>query len=104
MSKFTTLVVLIIALAIPAWADATNQPATSACAEIETGISAQDECAHEMVVQKYSAAIQTGELSGKKLSRAFSRRAIAHAQLRKYERAIEDFTQALVLDPVNSSA
>ena len=100
MSKFKILVVLLVTLAIPSWAESTEQPNAGAHTEFEAGIAALDEGAHKHAIQHFSTAIQSGELSGKELSRAFSNRATASAQLRRYEGA----TQALILNPVNATA
>ena len=104
MSKFKILVVLLVTLAIPSWAESTEQPNAGAHTEFEAGIAALDKGAHKHAIQHFSTAIQSGELSGKELSRAFSNRATASAQLRRYEGAIEDFTQALILNPVHAAA
>ncbi len=46
-----------------------------------------------------TAAIKSGHQSGKNLSRIFYNRGIAYAKKNQYDRAIEDFNQAIRLDP-----
>ena len=51
-----------------------------------------------------TAVIRSGQYSGKNLAAAYSNRGVAYGALGEYRRAIEDFDQALRLDPGDAIA
>ena len=54
---------------------------------------------HDLRIGGCTAAIRSGEWQGKDLAWAYNNRANAYSSLGQYRRAIEDYDQALRLDP-----
>lgn len=67
-----------------------------------------DDCVNSKVPEQRVGActwvIRSGNWSGAKLSWAYVNRGLAYDQMRDYESAVDDFTQALLLDPENHRA
>jgi tetratricopeptide (TPR) repeat protein len=58
-----------------------------------------DRCAHLGKVSECTAAIESGQLSGANLAKTFHNRGLAYYRDKEYDRAIQDFDQALRLNP-----
>ncbi len=58
----------------------------------------------DLQISGCSAVIRSGEYSGKNLATAYNNRGNAYGNLGEYRRAIEDYDQALRIDPGNTLA
>jgi len=76
----------------------------AACA----GVGMREDCEQDhdwdLKIGGCTAVIRSGEYSGKGLAVAYYNRGIAYRHLNEYRRAIEDYDQALRLDPGDAKA
>ncbi|MEX1083986.1 MAG: tetratricopeptide repeat protein, partial [Xanthobacteraceae bacterium] len=63
-----------------------------------------DEVPSDLSIGGCTAVIQSGKFTGKKLAVAFYNRGIAYYYKKEYDRAIEDYSQAIRLDPKYAAA
>ena len=88
------LVLLGILTALAAW------PARAdSLAEVRAGNAAFAEGRYEPAIEAYTRAILAGDLEPEALAVTFNNRGVAYGELGDYDRAIQDYGQALSLRP-----
>ncbi len=88
--------VLILALLLsahmpPAWAGGKE--------DMKAALEAGGKGNHEQAIQLFSRAIQSGDIKGKELAVTYYNRGQAFALMKRTDKAVDDFTQAIKLDP-----
>jgi tetratricopeptide (TPR) repeat protein len=92
MLRLLILVGILAALAAaPARADS--------LAEVRAGNAAFAEGRYEPAIEAYTRAILAGDLEPEALAVTFNNRGVAYGELGDYDRAIQDYNQALTLRP-----
>ena len=92
MPRLLILVGILAALAAaPARADS--------LAEVRAGNAAFAEGRYEPAIEAYTRAILAGDLEPEALAVTFNNRGVAYGELGDYDRAIQDYNQALTLRP-----
>src|SRR5262249_42968739 len=76
-----------------------SAPAIAQTQQQSNWCQGKDSATPDMMISACSASIQAGKLTDQALAEAFYRRGIAYNRKRQYPRAIEDFDQAIRLNP-----
>ncbi len=72
--------------------------------DFEAGYTAHARGDYRVAIEHYSRAINSGDLSTKRLTRAYNNRGSAYSSARMYQPAISDYTESLRLNPDNEIA
>ena len=97
MQRLLILVGILAALAAaPARADS--------LAEVRAGNAAFAEGRYEPAIEAYTRAILAGDLEPEALAVTFNNRGVAYGELGDYDRAIQDYNQALTLRPGDTTS
>lgn len=104
MARWATAVLMLLALAWPACgparAGALDDLNTGlALDDISSGLAARERGDQEGAIKRYSHAIESGGLDNQNLAIAYNNRANAYDDKGDSERALEDYDQAVRLDP-----
>jgi tetratricopeptide (TPR) repeat protein len=86
MLRLTLLFIALLSFENTSWAESSDDPKCAASTERNDFDLAIDHC---------TAAIQSGELSDQDLAAAFHNRGLAYHHKKEYDRAIEDYDQAI---------
>jgi tetratricopeptide (TPR) repeat protein len=81
-----------------------NPVAADTLGEVRSGNAAFGEGRYEAAVDAYSRAILAGDLDPEALAVTFNNRGVAYSELGDYDRAIQDYGQALGLKPGDATA
>jgi Flp pilus assembly protein TadD len=79
-------------------------PLADTLAEIKAGNAAFNDGRHEAAVAAYTRAILAGDLDPDALAVTFNNRGVAYSELGDYDRAVQDYNQALSLKPGDKTA
>ena len=97
MSRVIALVAAAVAALAFLIAGGPAALAADTMAEIRAGNAAFGEGRHEAAVEAYTRAILAGDLDPDALAVTFNNRGVAYSELGDYDRAIQDYNQALGL-------
>lgn len=90
------LTVAMLAVVLPVRADSVS--------DVHTGNAAFGEGRYEAAVDAFTRAILAGDLSPEAMAITFNNRGVAYSELGDYDRAIQDYAQALKLVPGDPTA
>jgi Flp pilus assembly protein TadD len=102
MRRLIALAAAVVALA--ALVAGGRAPLADTLAEIRAGNAAFGEGRHEAAVEAYTRAILAGDLDPDALAVTFNNRGVAYSELGDYDRAVQDYNQALGLKPGDKTA
>jgi Flp pilus assembly protein TadD len=97
MRRFTILLALCLPLAA-------GTAAADSLGDVRSGNAAFGAGRYDEAVEDYTRAVLAGDLEPEALAIAFNNRGVAHDELGDYDRAIQDYGQALALAPGDKTA
>lgn len=96
MKTLAIVIVALIATTASVWADAYDA--------LNQAVQAQRDGKYEVAIESYNLAIESNEITGSNLSTAYRNRGTCYRMLRNPERAIQDYDQAILLNPKSYGA